>query len=89
MIDEQFPQQTDLPLLLEPETNRERLIRLAVELQRLGVSSHLVQELLSGYDLDIIEQQLIWFPARHARKKASLIVSAIRQNYEKPANYVD
>ena len=62
-----------------PETHRERMIRLAVQLQVHGVSSQLLSELLS-YDLDLIEQQLIWLPARKARKKASMIVSAIRYN---------
>lgn len=81
--------QLELPMPQEVETHRERLIRLAVALQRLGVSGQQVEELLSGYSLDLVEQQLIWFPTRKARKKASLIVSAIRQNYEKPANYLE
>ena len=62
------------------------MVRLAVQLQRIGVSSRLMSELLM-YDLDKVEQQLIWLPARAARKPASMIVSAIRNDYEKPANY--
>jgi hypothetical protein len=69
------------------ETSRDRLVRLAIALQRLGVSSQQVQQILSTTSPDQIEQQLIWFPARKARKKASLIVAAIRDGYEKPANF--
>ena len=68
------------------EERKQRMIRLAAQLQQLGVSRHLLPELVC-YDLDMVEQQLIWLPARNARKKASMIVAAIRNNYEKPANY--
>ncbi len=77
----------EIPVPTQVETRRDRLIRLAIALQRLGVSSQQVGQLLSTHDLDMVEQQLLWFPARKARKKASLIVAAIRDNYEKPANF--
>ena len=68
------------------EERKQRMIRLAAQLQQLGVSRHLLPELVC-YDLDMVEQQLIWLPARNARKKASMIVAAIRNNYEQPANF--
>ncbi len=52
------------------EERKGRMIRLAAfQLQQLGVSRHLLPELVC-YDLDMVEQQLIWLPARNARKKA-------------------
>ena len=69
-----------------PETHRDRIIRVAAQLQQFGVSRHLLPELVC-YDLDMVEQQIAWLPARNARKKASMIVAAIRNNYEQPANF--
>jgi len=50
----------------------------------IGVSPKVTHELLR-YDPEVIEQQLRWLPARNARRPSSLIVAAIKDNYEKPA----
>jgi hypothetical protein len=68
-----------------PESRQARMIRLAHELLSLGVSGNQVPKLLMQ-DLDLVEKQLLWLPYRSARKKASLIVSAIENDYEAPAN---
>jgi len=56
-----------------------------VALLRLGVSRSQILELVDRYSLERIERQLAWLPLRHARKPSSLIVSAIKENYEEPA----
>jgi len=68
------------------ETPQERLERLAAGLISAGVSMRQTQRLLSQHDLDNVEQQLAWINYRAARKKASLLVTAIDQAYEAPAN---
>lgn len=69
------------------ETASERFLRIAMALRVLGVSDIQTRLLLSQYDINRIEQQLMWLPFRNSRKKASMIVSAIQQNYDKPANF--
>jgi hypothetical protein len=71
------------------ESPRERMMRLAMALLQVGVSASQARQLLANHDLDVVEQQLLWLPARKARKRSSLIVSAIRENYEKPADLID
>lgn len=70
----------------ESESRNERMVRLAGRLLQIGVSGHQVRRLLL-HDLDKVERQLDWLPYRSARKKASLIVAAIEQDYEAPANW--
>ena len=67
------------------ESFDDRVLRLAAELARLGVTRRQVERLFSQYEIDVIEQQLIWLPYRRARNQASVIVMAICENYEKPA----
>ncbi len=64
----------------------ERMARLAGEMMRMGVSGHQARRLLAEHPLDEIERQLGWIEFRSARKKASLLVTAIDQGYEAPAN---
>lgn len=89
---------TTLPLLPEPEiapavpeagepvaeSRQDRMVRLAYELLVIGVSQPQVTKLL-GHDLDLIERQLQWLPYRKARKPASMIVSAIEQDFDAPS----
>ncbi|MHB8636961.1 MAG: hypothetical protein ACYC96_10890 [Fimbriimonadaceae bacterium] len=71
------------------ESRRDRLVRLAVALQRLGVSERETFKLLSEFELDQIERQLNWLPLRNPKKQASLIVTAIREDYEAPAGAIE
>lgn len=50
----------------------------------LGVSREQVEELIAGYPVQAILQQLEWLPERGARNPARLVVAAIRENYEPP-----
>ncbi len=68
------------------ETEKDRMARLAGEMLRIGVSGNQVRRLLSDHPLDEIERQLGWIDFRSARKKASLLITAIDQGYEAPAN---
>lgn len=68
------------------ETRQDRMVRLAARLMQFGVSERQILRLLT-FDLDRIERQLNWLPYRQARKRASLIVSAIEEDYEAPANW--
>lgn len=56
-----------------------------VALLKLGVSRSQIMELVERYSLERIEKQLQWLPLRRPRKPSSLIVSAIKENYEAPA----
>ncbi len=55
------------------------------QLVALGVSREDVEELMTEYPLEEIEQQLAWLPYRHAKFPARLIVAAIENRYEPPA----
>ena len=68
------------------EPRHERLKRLAMELMSLGVSRHQTERILAQHRPEDIERQLGWIGYRAARKKASLLVTAIDQGYEAPAN---
>ena len=70
---------------LPSATRGDRLVRAAAKLRQMGVSHQKVTQLLL-FDLERVERQLAWFPYRSARKKASLIVAAIENDYEAPAN---
>ena len=71
------------------ESRRDRLVRLAVALQRLGVSERETFKLLSEFEPDQIERQLDWLQYRNPKKQASLIVTAIREDYEAPAGAIE
>lgn len=62
---------------------RESDVKMA--LLRLGVRRSQILELVENYALELIEQQLEWLPYRRARKPSSLIVAAIKENYDEPA----
>src|SRR4051794_11196882 len=64
--------------------NDKRAIRLAVELQQIGVSQAGTADLLANYSHDVIERQLHFLPYRKATRKAPFIVDAIRNNYAAP-----
>jgi len=77
---------TNLLLRRPNETRFERQVRLAARLMQLGVSRSQITQLLL-HDLDQVERQLDWLPYRRARKRSSLIVSAIEQDFEAPADW--
>jgi hypothetical protein len=52
-----------------------------------GVSDKVLVDLLVAYPLDLIERQLRYLPYRKAKKPVSLLVAAIQNDYEPPANY--
>jgi hypothetical protein len=62
-----------------------REAEVKVELLKLGVSRSQIMELVERYSLERIERQLQWLPLRRARKPSSLIVSAIKEDYELPS----
>lgn len=65
--------------------SKERALRLAIELQLLGVSQRGVVELLRDYPYDLIERQLAYLPYRKKpRRPEAFIVEAIRNNYSPP-----
>lgn len=61
----------------------DRMVSLAIRLQRLGVSQRGTQELLL-YPLDVIERQLDYLPYRKAKRPEALIIDAIRNDYSPP-----
>lgn len=68
-----------------PETEHERRVRLIVALRKMGVSERVCGDLVFAFPLDHIEQQIEWLPFRRAKRKSSLIVAAIKGDYERPA----
>lgn len=61
----------------------DRMLSLAIRLQKLGVSQRGTQELLS-FPLDVVERQLDYLPYRKAKRPEALIVEAIRFDYSPP-----
>ncbi len=66
--------------------SNERLTRIALELQKLGVSQDGTLDILVKYPLEIIEAQLSYMPYRRAKRPEAFIVEAIRKNYSPPTN---
>lgn len=50
-----------------------------------GLSNRKALELINRYDHHRISRQLHWLPYRSARVPASLLISAIEQDYEPPS----
>lgn len=67
-----------------PESEGDRMVRIARCLMERGVSGSQVKRLLASYDLDRIERQIAWLDARRAKRKSSLLIAAIDQDYEEP-----
>lgn len=65
-----------------------RLLRIAVELQLLGVSQRGVTELFRDYSPEAIEQQLAYLPYRKKpRRPEAFIIEAVRNNYSAPKEF--
>jgi len=71
------------PEKIEPNP---RLVEIALDLLKLGVSNTRVTELL-GYDPDVIERQLEWLPYRKAKRPEAFIIEAIRNDYSPPKEF--
>lgn len=85
-VSEQKPKEAGLSPELKAELERSaREADVKVALLKLGVGRAQILELVEKYPLELIEQQLIWLPLRHARKPSSLIVASIKGDYEEPA----
>lgn len=61
----------------------DRMLSLALRLQRIGVSQRGTQELLA-YPLDVVERQLDFLPYRNAKRPEAFIIEAIRNDYSPP-----
>lgn len=68
------------------ESRQDRMVRLAIELRKLGISHEMTVELLSD-DLDIVEDQLAYLQFRKARRKGALLVEAIRKRFSPPKEF--
>ena len=64
--------------------SKERMTRIAYELQKLGVSQDGTLDILLKYPLDVIEAQVSYMPYRRAKRPDAFIVEAIRKNYSPP-----
>jgi|CXWL01.1.fsa_nt_gi hypothetical protein len=62
-------------------TEKEELV---LELAHLGVGLRKARSLVDEYPAERIERQLNWLPLRAARRPASLLISAIENNYDPP-----
>ncbi len=57
---------------------------LVLELAHLGVGLRKARSLVDEYPAERIERQLKWLPLRAARRPASLLISAIENDYDPP-----
>lgn len=57
---------------------------LVLELIHLGVGLRKARSLVDQYPVERIERQLSWLPLRAARRPASLLISAIENDYDPP-----
>lgn len=57
---------------------------LVLELVHVGVGLRKARSLVSEYAPERIEKQLRWLPLRAARRPASLLISAIENDYDPP-----
>ena len=58
---------------------------LTLELVQLGIALRKAEHLVKTYPRARILQQIAWLPARSPKHKASLLITAIENNYGKPA----
>lgn len=72
---------------LPEESRDERMVRLAQQLQLIGISQAVTAQLLS-HDLDVIERQLAYLPYRKCRRPEAFLVEAIRRNYSPPKEFL-
>ena len=61
---------------------------LVLELVQVGVGLRKAQNLVSHYPAELIRRQLRWLPHRSPRRPASLLISSIENDFDKPA-YAD
>lgn len=57
---------------------------LVLELVHIGVGLRKARSLVNEYPAERIERQLRWLPLRAARRPASLLISAIENDYDPP-----
>lgn len=81
------PEDTNDPSLGTQESRADRILRIAIALRQNGVSDAVTRDLLYKYGLDEIEQQLAWLPYRKAKRRAPLLVAAIKGRYGEPVDW--
>jgi hypothetical protein len=64
----------------------DRMTRIAMELQKLGIAHHQVV-LMLGENLDEIERQLAYLPHRKARRPGAFLIEAVRRRYSAPPTF--
>lgn len=57
---------------------------LVLELVHVGVGLRKARSLVDEYSTERIQRQLKWLPLRAARRPASLLISAIENDYDPP-----
>ncbi|MCO5297198.1 MAG: hypothetical protein M9921_10110 [Fimbriimonadaceae bacterium] len=62
---------------------------LVLELVQVGIGVRKAESLVSSYPHDQIRQQLRWLPFRAARRRASLLIASIENNYDEPPYAAD
>ena len=62
--------------------------QLVLELVEVGIGLRKAESLVSHYPEERIRKQLDWLPLRAARRPASLLITAIEQDYGAPV-YAD
>lgn len=67
--------------------SRDRMMQIAVELMKLGVSQSGVERLLGTNDLDEVERQLSYLPYRKAKRPEAFIIEAVRRRYSAPKEF--
>jgi hypothetical protein len=55
--------------------------------QHLGVADPILDVWAERYPAQYLARQLDWLPSRHPRDPAAMLVSAVQQQWEEPANY--
>lgn len=67
--------------------SKERAVKIAYDLLKLGVSNSGIQELLVNYPYDQIERQIRFLPFRKAKRPEAFIIEAVRRNYSPPKEF--
>lgn len=53
-------------------------------LESLGVKNTVARLLLERFDHRVIEQQIVWLPARQPRSRAAVLVKSLQENWDAP-----
>lgn len=80
-------EKTNKPNKVDQETDSLAVQEVVKKCQVLGIASTVLEILIEKHPLLVLQEQLLWLPARHPRDPAALFVRAVQENWSIPMRY--